>query len=97
MNTHLVAHGDGVKDIGLNVENCRAVYEHSVANGAVPVSPPSEMSDENGTVLVSTVRTYGDTNHTFIQNINYTGPFLPGFKVHPLKEVFNTILPPIRF
>jgi 4-hydroxyphenylpyruvate dioxygenase len=41
---------------------------------------PKEMTDENGTVIMATVRTYGDTNHTFVQRVNYKGPFLPGYK-----------------
>lgn len=47
--------------------------------------------------MVSTVRTYGETTHTFIQNVNYNGPFLPGYKAHPNKEAFNTFLEPIKF
>jgi 4-hydroxyphenylpyruvate dioxygenase len=97
MNSHLINHGDGVKDVAIYVENCKAVFENSVANGGVAVSPPTEMADENGTLIVSTVKTYGDTTHTFIQNINYKGPFLPGFQPHPLKEIFNTFLEPIKF
>jgi len=97
MNDHLNKHGDGVKDITFKVENSKAVYEHAVANGAIPVSPPSELSDEDGTVIVSTVKTYADTTHTFLQNINYKGIFLPGFKAHTLKEAFNDYLPPIKF
>lgn len=97
MNKHLVDHGDGVKDIGFMVEDARAIYEHAIANGGVPVFPPTESSDENGTVLMSSIRTYGDTTHTFIQNINYTGPFMPGFKIHHLKEEFNKHLPSIKF
>lgn len=97
MNDHLIKHGDGVKDVGIEVENCKAVYANSIANGGISVSPPTELSDENGTIILSTVRTYGETTHTFIQNVNYTGPFLPGFKPHPYKEVFNTFLEPIKF
>lgn len=45
MNAHLIKHGDGVKDVGIYVENCKAVYENSIANGGISVSPPSELSD----------------------------------------------------
>ena len=27
MNTHLITHGDGVKDIAFTVENARAIYD----------------------------------------------------------------------
>ena len=55
------------------------------------------MSDENGSVLISTIKTYGDTTHTFVQNINYKGIFLPGYRAHHLKEEFNNHLPSINF
>lgn len=97
MNQHLVNHGDGAKDVSFNVEDSKAIYDYSVAHGAVSVQAPAEVSDENGTVIVSTIKTYGDTTHTFIQNINYKGIFFPGYKPHHLKEVFNESLPTIKF
>lgn len=97
MNKHLVDHGDGVKDVAFYVEDAKAIYEYSTSHGGIPVSPPSELSDENGTVIVAAIRTYGDTTHTFIQNVNYTGPFLPGYKPHHNKEAFNGVMAPIRF
>ena len=50
------------------------------------------MKDENGSVIVATVATYGDTVHTFVQRVDYTGPFLPGFKASPHKEPFNAMV-----
>ena len=32
---------------------------------------------------LATLSTYGDTTHTLIQNISYTGPFLPGYTSSP--------------
>ena len=97
MNAHLVEHGDGVKDIALTVENTRAVYEHAIKNGGISVREPYELTDENGTVVLATIQTYGDTTHTFVERQNYKGSFLPGYRPHHLKEYFNTILPKIRF
>lgn len=85
MNAHLANHGDGVKDVGIWVEDSKAVYQHSIANGAVSIAAPYELTDENGTIIASTVKTYGDTTHTFFQNVSYKGLFLPGFQAHPLK------------
>lgn len=59
MNHHLVKHGDGVRDVAFTVEDSRAIYDFAIKGGAVSVSPPTELKDENGTVVVSTVRTYG--------------------------------------
>lgn len=39
------------------------------------------------------MRTYGDTTHTFVQNIDYKGPFLPGFIAHPFVDPLSKLLP----
>jgi len=75
----LVKHGDGVKDVALEVDDCRAVFDSAKANGAVVVKEPWEESDQFGTVVMATIQTYGDTVHTFVEHKNYKGPFLPGF------------------
>lgn len=51
------------------------------------------MKDEQGTVMIARVRTYGDTVHSFVQRVDYKGPFLPGFKAHHLYEKLNDVLP----
>ena len=38
------------------------------------------MTDEHGQVVLSSIRTYGDTIHTFVERGHYNGPFLPGFR-----------------
>ncbi len=38
------------------------------------------MRDDFGVVRYSTIATYGDTVHKFIDRSDYSGPFLPGFK-----------------
>lgn len=58
---------------------------------------PEELKDEHGSVIVASVQTYGDTIHTFVQRNDYNGPFLPGFKAHPVKEKFNDIMDPVEF
>ena len=54
---------------------------------------PKKLEDENGSVIVSAVQTYGDTTHTFVQRVDYSGPFLPGYVKHPIEEVLNKVLP----
>jgi 4-hydroxyphenylpyruvate dioxygenase len=97
MNKHLIEHGDGVRDIALTVENSRAIYDYAISHGATSIKEPYELTDENGTVVLSSIKTYGDTIHTFVERSNYKGPFLPGFKAHHLREKLNDILPPVRF
>lgn len=40
MNDHLIIHGDGVKDIALEVENSKALFDYAVHNGGIPVAEP---------------------------------------------------------
>ena len=41
---------------------------------------PYVLADEHGQVVMSSIRTYGDTIHTFVERGAYSGPFLPGFR-----------------
>lgn len=93
----LEKHGDGVKDVAFLVDDAAGIYEKAVQRGAKGVKEPQTLTDEHGTVIVSTVQTYGDTTHTFVQRIDYNGPFLPGFKAHHLKEKFNELVPVPEF
>lgn len=81
----MVKHGDGVRDIAFTVEDSRAIYDYAVKGGAVSIMGPTELKDEHGTVIISTVRTYGETTHTFVERKNYNGLFMPGFSPHYLK------------
>ena len=51
-----------------------------------------EESDNNGTVRMAMVQTYGDTTHTLIDRKNYKGKFLPGYKEVPNKDPLLKIL-----
>lgn len=93
----MINHGDGVRDVAFSVENSTAVYENAIKNGAVSIRPPCKLEDNDGYVIVSSVKTYGDTTHTFIERTNYKGLFLPGFQPHYHKEALNNLLNPIKF
>jgi len=41
------------------------------------------------------VKTYGDTTHTFVERLNYPGLFLPGYKVHPSRDLLAAKLPEV--
>jgi 4-hydroxyphenylpyruvate dioxygenase len=79
ISDHVKAHGDGVKVLALWVEDAEKSYQETVQRGAVPWSEPQVLDDENGQVVVSAIRTYGQTVHKFIERKNYNGPFMPGF------------------
>lgn len=92
-SAHHAKHGDGVRDVAFLVDDAAGIYNKAVSRGATGVHEPKEFRDENGSVIISSVRTYGDTIHSFIQRVDYTGPFLPGFRAHHLKEPINQVLP----
>jgi 4-hydroxyphenylpyruvate dioxygenase len=92
-NKEYAIHGDGVKDVAFTVDDAAGIYKKAVDRGATSVKEPYELKDENGSVIMASVKTYGDTTHTFVQRNEYKGKFLPGFKDHFLTEPFNKVMP----
>jgi len=76
---HQKLHGDGVKVIALTVDDATQSFTETVKKGAKPHFEPREESDENGKVVLSAIKTYGDAVHVFVENKNYNGIFLPGY------------------
>ena len=76
---HVRLHGDGVKVLALWVDDAVKSYEETTKRGAQGVIPPTRMTDEHGEVIVSAIRTYGDTIHKFVERKNYNGVFMPGY------------------
>jgi 4-hydroxyphenylpyruvate dioxygenase len=77
---HVYAHGDGVRDLALWVDDARDAYAKAVERGAVSVHEPRVERDEHGEVVIAAFRTYGDTIHSLVERTRYHGPFLPGFQ-----------------
>lgn len=77
---HVKKHGDGVKVLALWVDDARKSFHETTTRGAEPAIPPTVTKDEFGEVVMASIKTYGDTIHTFVERKNYTGAFLPGFK-----------------
>lgn len=80
ISKHILKHGDGVKVIALWVDDARSAFEETTKRGAEGIMVPPIYKDENGEVIKASIKTYGDTIHTFVERKNYTGPFLPGFE-----------------
>ncbi|OBA20858.1 4-hydroxyphenylpyruvate dioxygenase [Metschnikowia bicuspidata var. bicuspidata NRRL YB-4993] len=73
-------HGLGVCDILFKVTDVKALFQHSVENGAVPVNLPRTETDQNGSVITATIALpTADLHHTFVQVLDYTGKYLPGY------------------
>jgi len=77
---HVHRHGDGVRDIAMEVDSCDVAWRETTARGARGVRPPEELRDDSGTVRVCAIAAYGDTIHTFVERKGYRGAFLPGFR-----------------
>lgn len=80
INQHLTQHGDGVKHVALWVDDATKSWKETTARGAESAFEPKVLEDQNGRVVLSGIKTYGDTIHTFVERSAYNGPFLPGFK-----------------
>jgi 4-hydroxyphenylpyruvate dioxygenase len=82
---HVAQHGDGVKVMALWVDDARKSFEETTSRGAKPAFEPYTIEDENGSVTLAGIYTYGETIHTFVERSNYRGPFLPGFVARTSK------------
>ncbi len=78
--SHVQRHGDGVRAIALWVDDASSAWRETTRRGARSVAEPFVLEDEHGSVILSSIATYGDTIHTFVQRTAYSGPFLPGFR-----------------
>ena len=77
---HIHRHGDAVHGIGLWVEDARRAWAETTKRGAISAWEPSVLSDDHGEVVISSIRAYGDTIHTFVERKDYAGAFMPGFR-----------------
>ena len=77
---HIDAHGDGVKVVALWVDDATYAYNEAMNRGAIHFMEPVTEEDQNGKVVRSGIRTYGDVVHIFVERKDYEGIFLPGFK-----------------
>ena len=80
ISKHVLLHGDGVKVLALWVDDARKSYEETTKRGAVGVMEPTVFKDDDGEVVISAIKTYGETIHKFVERRNYKGVFMPGFK-----------------
>lgn len=77
---HVQSHGDGVKVLALWVDDAKRSFFETTSRGAEAAAEPQVLKDEFGEVVLASIKTYGQTIHTFVERKNYKGPFLPGYK-----------------
>ncbi len=73
-------HGDGVRDVALEVPSATEAYRQAVQRGARGVAEPHWVEDDYGRVELSSIATYGENLHTFVNRADYAGPYLPGYQ-----------------
>ena len=83
----LKKHGDGIYDIAFSVDCDQTAYESCLSRGAEGVDEPTITKDDNGEYGQSSIKTYGDTVHSFIYDANYNGLWAPGFAAVNLPDI----------
>ena len=79
ISEHIKKHGDGVKVLALMVNDAYDAYEQTTKRGGISCLEPKILSDKNGEVRLSGIKTYGEVEHIFVERKNYKGVFMPGF------------------
>lgn len=70
-------HGDGVKRWAIEVDDVEAAFQFATSRGAVMVSRPEQLEDDNGYVMEAAIRLYDDTELVYVNRDNYKGIFRP--------------------
>lgn len=76
---HVKKHGDGVKVVGMWVEDAKYSYEETIKRGAKSFMEPTVTTDEHGEVVQAGIYAYGETVFMFTERKNYNGLFMPGY------------------
>lgn len=88
INQHINDHGDGVKVVALWVDDAKYSYQQTTQRGAESALEPVVLKDKDGEVVISAIKTYGETLHYFVERKNYNGAFMPGYQ--PWHPTFKT-------
>ena len=67
----LASHGDTIRDIAFEVEDCQKIFDKAVERGAKVISPPTKFEDESGYVLMATIHGFENTVHTLVERVKY--------------------------
>lgn len=96
-------HAEGVMDIAFNVKSVDVIFQKAIQSGAGIIRLPRILSDENGSVKLAIITVPNtDIQHTLIENLDYTGTFLPGYSesIMGLAQGYQEqleSLPPVHF
>ncbi len=91
ISKHVAYHGDGVKDVALWVDDAEIAFNTAVQRGAEVARPLSQIEDEDGVIKMGSIKTYGETIHTFVERKNYNGVFMPGFQARTSSRKIDPV------
>ena len=78
---HVREHGDGVHDIAFAVDDVSSAWRETTSRGAVSALAPTELDGgDDGVLRRASIRTYGETLHSFVDRSDYHGVFAPGYR-----------------
>jgi 4-hydroxyphenylpyruvate dioxygenase len=78
---HVRTHGDGVHDIAFRVADVEAAWRETTSRGAISAEEPTESDGgDDGVLRRASIRTYGETLHSFVDRSDYHGVFAPGYR-----------------
>ena len=78
---HVRTHGDGVHDIAFAVADVESAWRETTTRGAVSTLEPTEFDGgADGILRRASIRTYGETIHSFVDRRDYHGAFAPGYR-----------------
>jgi 4-hydroxyphenylpyruvate dioxygenase len=78
---HVRAHGDGVHDIAFAVDDVESAWRETTARGAGSALAPTELDGgQDGVFRRSSIHTYGEVLHSFVDRSGYAGVFAPGYR-----------------
>src|ERR1039457_757835 len=67
INEHLLKHGDGIKSYAITDDDAVSAFEETTKRGAHVYMEPTTFEDKDGKVIISGIRTYGDTVNIFVE------------------------------
>jgi 4-hydroxyphenylpyruvate dioxygenase len=78
---HVRLHGDGVKDISMDVENIGDTLEFVKKRGVVKIKNQRQLKVDSGNIRTAELTTYGETVHTLVDYSEAGDDLPPGFEV----------------
>ena len=88
---HIDRHGDGMKAISFLVDDATIAWDESIKRGAQSEFEPKTLEDKNGSIIMSAIRTFGDTIHSFIERKKYQVAWELITKEENKAEQYNNI------